>query len=82
LNVGARVTPWLALGAHYENLNLTGGKIKNGGTTSSADYYKWLGPFIQVSKGAAGMRFSFGTDLTDDTNSTSDFYKLSFFFNL
>jgi hypothetical protein len=81
LNVGSRVTPWLALGAHYENLNLTGGKIKDGGTTNSADYYKWLGPFIQVSKGTAGMRFSFGTDLTDDTNSTSDFYKLSLFFN-
>ena len=83
LNVGRRVTPWLALGAHYENLNLAGGKIKGGGTTNSADYYKWIGPFIQVSKGIGGMRFSFGTDLTDDetSNSNSDFYKLSFFFN-
>jgi len=83
LNVGGRVAPWLVLGAHYENLNLAGGKIKGGGETSSADYYKWFGPFIQVSKGVGGMRFSFGTDLTDPktSNSSSDFYKLSFFFN-
>lgn len=83
LNAGARVTPWLALGAHFENLNLAGGKINGGGTTSSADYYQWLGPFIQVSKGIGGMRFSFGTDLTKEipANSSNDFYKLSFFFN-
>lgn len=83
LNVGRRLTPWLALGAHYENLNLAGGKINGGGNTDAADYYKWLGPFVQVSKGMGGMRFSFGTDLTDDntSNSKTDFYKLSFFFN-
>jgi hypothetical protein len=83
LNVGGRVTPWLALGAHYENLNLTGGKINGGGTTKSADYYQWIGPFVQVSKGAGGLRFSFGTDLTKETpaNSSNDFYKLSFFYN-
>lgn len=83
LNVGGKLTPWLALGAHFENLNLAGGKIKGGGTTKSADYYQWVGPFVQVSKGAGGMRFSFGTDLTDEkpANSSNDFYKLSFFFN-
>ena len=83
LNVGGRVTPWLALGAHFENLNLAGGKINPSGTTPSADYYQWIGPFVQVSKGAGGMRFSFGTDLTDPatSSSTNDFYKLSFFFN-
>lgn len=83
VNVGGRVTPWLAIGAHFENLNLAGGKINGGGTTKSADYYQWIGPFIQVSKGAGGMRFSFGTDLTDElpANSNNDFYKLSFFYN-
>ena len=84
LNVGGRITPWLALGAHFENLNLAGGQVRGGGTTKSADYYQWVGPFVQVSKGAGGMRFSFGTDLTDEkpANSSNDFYKLSFFFNL
>jgi len=83
LNVGGRVTPWLALGAHFENLNLAGGKVYGGGTTPAADYYQWIGPFVQVSKGMGGMRFSFGTDLTDykKSNSSNDFYKLSFFFN-
>jgi len=83
LNVGGRVTPWLALGAHYENLNLAGGKTKGGGTLASVDGYQWIGPFVQVSKGAGGMRFSFGTDLDEAATSFSDndFYKLSFFFN-
>lgn len=81
INAGGKVAPWLALGAHFENLYLAGGKRFNGGTLSRLDGYQWIGPFIQISKGAAGMRFSFGADLTDDDSfSANDFYKMSFFF--
>jgi hypothetical protein len=83
INAGVKATPWLALGAHFENLYLAGGKRFSGGNLDRTDGYQWLGPFVQVSKGAAGMRFSFGTDLTgDDSFSSNDFYKLSFFINL
>ncbi len=82
VNAGVKATPWLALGAHFENLYLAGGKRFNGGSLARTDGYQWVGPFVQVSKGAAGMRFSFGADLTDNTSfSANDFYKLSFFFN-
>lgn len=85
LNAGVKATPWLAVGAHFETLNLAGGK--SGGTAPNlarADGYQWIGPFVQVSKGVGGMRFSFGTDLTDTppaSFSANDFYKLQFFFN-
>lgn len=84
LNAGVKATPWLAIGAHFENLYLAGGK--SGGSApvlSRTDGYQWIGPFVQVSKGVGGMRFSFGGDLTKDESSfsASDFYKLQFFFN-
>ena len=85
INAGVKATPWLAIGAHFENLYLAGGKINGGGSLDRLEGYQWFGPFVQVSKGAAGMRFSFGADLTDKTTpsfSSSDFYKLSFFINL
>ena len=83
INAGVKATPWLAVGAHFENLYLAGGKRFSGGNLDRVDGYQWIGPFIQVSKGAAGMRFSFGADLTDDASfSSNDFYKLSFFINL
>lgn len=85
LNAGVKATPWLSIGAHFENLYLSGGKSgsSNGSSLSRSDGYQWIGPFVQVSKGVGGMRFSFGGDLTDDESSfsASDFYKLQFFFN-
>jgi hypothetical protein len=82
INAGGKLTPWLAVGAHFENLYLAGGKRFGGGSLSRTEGYQWLGPFVQISKGAAGMRFSFGTDLAgEDAFSSNDFYKMSFFFN-
>ena len=83
VNAGVKATPWLAFGAHYENLYLSGGKINGGGNLPRTDGYQWIGPFVEVSKGVGGMRFSFGGDLTDDADSfsDSDFYKLQLFFN-
>jgi hypothetical protein len=84
INAGVKATPWLAIGAHFENLYLSGGKTFGGGTVARTEGYQWIGPFVQVSKGAAGMRFSFGADIADEAKSFSknDFYKLAFFVNL
>lgn len=84
INAGAKATSWLAFGAHYEHLYLTGGQRFGRGELERTEGYQWIGPFIQVSKKAAGMRFSFGADLDDQESSfsRSDFYKLSFFVNL
>jgi hypothetical protein len=85
LNLGAKATPWLALGGHFEHLYLAGGKVNgNGeGTLERTEGYQWIGPFVQVSKGVAGFRFSFGADLTSTAESFSDndFYKMQIFFN-
>ncbi len=87
VNIGAKATPWLALGAHFEHLFLSGGKTNtNGSGNASLDRtegYQWIGPFVQVSKGVAGFRFSFGGDLTklDDSFSPNDFYKMQIFMN-
>lgn len=63
---------------HFEELELRGGSNAN-----SQDGYQWLGPYFQVAKGDAGMRFSAGWDLTSDNDSfsTNDFYKLQFFYS-
>ena len=86
LNAGVKATPWLALGGHFENLYLASGKLNggngDGGDLTQTDGYNWIGPFLQLSKGSSGMRFSFGADLTKPESSFSmnDFYKLQLFF--
>lgn len=76
---GKKFADYFSIGVHFEELSLEGGS-----NVSSQDGYQWLGPYLQVANDTAGMRFSFGTDLTNDNDSfsTSDFYKLQFFFNL
>lgn len=82
-NLGAKATPWLALGAHFEHLYLAGGKGNGVPDLERTEGFQWIGPFIQVSKGIAGFRFSFGGDLTKDSESFSDndFYKMNIFLN-
>jgi hypothetical protein len=87
VNAGVKATPWFAVGAHFENLYLASGKLNtngngDGGDLTKLDGFNWIGPFMQVSKGDAGMRFSFGADLTKKETSFSmnDFYKLQLFF--
>jgi hypothetical protein len=77
-NLGYKINPIVSAGIHIEELFLDGGSNIN----NRVDGYFWLGPYIQVAKGNAGMRLSFGDDL-DDSNSFSmnDFYKLQFFFS-
>lgn len=81
LNAGVKAKSWLAIGAHFEYLYLSGGKVNGGGSLSKVDGYQWIGPFIQVSKQNTGLRLSFGSNIADKTKafSKSDFYKLSFF---
>ncbi|MEK6476449.1 DUF6733 family protein [Catalinimonas sp. 4WD22] len=83
LNAGVKAGTFMSVGAHYEELFLSGGSINEGGSLESADGYRWLGPYLQFAKGDAGLRFSFGGDLTDDEDSFSlnDFYKMAFFMN-
>jgi len=78
-NAGRKFGGYFSAGMHFEELRLSGGtNIDN-----DVPGYRWLGPYVQVAKSNAGMRFSFGADLTDDAKSFSDseFYKLQVFFN-
>ncbi|WP_174842490.1 DUF6733 family protein [Steroidobacter cummioxidans] len=79
INGGRKFNNYFSAGLHFEELFLSGGS-----NVSSMDGYRWIGPYIQVAKGNAGLRFSFGTDTTSDSSSFShsDFYKLQFFFSL
>jgi hypothetical protein len=79
VNGGKQFGEYFSIGLHFEELKLSGGS-----NASSQDGYQWLGPYFQVAKDNVGMRFSFGADLTDDEDSfsTSDFYKLQFFYSL
>lgn len=78
VNGGKKFGDYFSAGLHFEELRLSGGS-----DVESQDGYRWLGPYFQVAKGNAGLRFSFGADLTDDEESfsQSDFYKLQFFFS-
>lgn len=87
INAGVKANSWLALGGHFENLYLSGGQRRATGSTPNGDLerldgYNWIGPFVQLSKGTTGMRFSFGADLTktEESFSENDFYKLQLFF--
>ncbi len=81
-NLGVKVTSYLSLGAHVEELYLSGGDINGGGNLDRADGYLWLGPYVQFKKGNTGLRFSFGENLADEGFAPNDFYKLSFFVSL
>ena len=78
LNGGKKFGQYFSVGAHFEELRLSGGS-----NVSSQDGYQWLGPYFQVANDTYGMRFSFGADLTSDNSSfsASDFYKLQFFYS-
>lgn len=81
INGGVKAASFMSVGAHFEELFLSGGSVNEGGSLERTDGYRWIGPYLQFSKGDAGLRFSFGGDLTDDEESfsMSDFYKMSFF---
>ena len=69
---------------YFENLYLSGGATNGGGTSAQADGYTWVGPYVQFKKGSAGMRFSFGSNVADESArfAPNDFYKLAFFFGI
>lgn len=81
VNGGIKAGKYMSIGAHFEELFLSGGSTNGGGDLERADGYRWLGPYLQFANDNAGLRFSFGGDLTDDEDSfsASDFYKMSFF---
>ncbi len=83
LNFGYKVSEFFSFGAHYEELYLSGGSVNGGGDLDRADGYQWIGPYVQLQKGNAGLRFSFGANNVDDDGfAQNDFYKLTFFVNL
>lgn len=77
-NAGYKVSPVFSFGAHFEHLRRT-----KDDTNGVADYYQWLGPYVQFNAGKYGafVRLSAGTDFVDvggDGITGSDsFYKLS-----
>jgi hypothetical protein len=81
-NFGYKASSILSLGLHFEELYLSGGKTNGGGELARADGYVWFGPYLQLQKGNAGLRFSFGNNLSDDGFAPNDFYKLAFFISL
>ncbi len=81
-NLGFKAGSFLSIGAHFEELYLSGGDTNGGGSLDRADGYQWLGPYVQMAKGNAGLRFSFGGNLVSDGFAPNDFYKLAFFMNL
>lgn len=81
LNFGGKLSSHFSLGAHFENLFRQGGKNQ---ATTTSQYYTWLGPYIQFTKGIAGLRFSAGGNLAGESaraNFDGDFYKMNFFLN-
>ena len=80
-NFGRKISSVFSVGAHFEQLFLEGGNINGGGSTPQADYYTWVGPYVQLQKNGTGFRFSAGGDLNapSESSSANDFYKLSFF---
>lgn len=81
LNFGGKLSSHFSVGAHFENLFRQGGKNQ---ATTTSQYYTWLGPYIQFTKGIAGLRFSAGGNLAGESaraNFDGDFYKMNFFLN-
>jgi hypothetical protein len=83
-NFGYKATSFFSLGLHFEELYLSGGEVNGGGELDRADGYVWFGPYLQLQKGNAGLRFSFGGNLADEDErfAPNDFYKLTFFLSL
>ncbi|TDS11814.1 DUF6733 family protein [Sphingobacterium paludis] len=73
-NAGYKVSPNFSVGGHFEHLRRTKDDV-NG----VADYYQWLGPYIQlnVPRVASFIRFSAGPELKNDLQAKDSFYKLS-----
>ncbi len=83
-NLGYKVSGSLSIGLHAEELYLSGGSTNGGGSLARTDGYFWFGPYVQLTKGDVGARFSFGDNYADSATrfAPNDFYKLSFFFSL
>lgn len=83
-NLGYKATSYFSFGAHFEELYLSGGDINGGGELDRVDGYVWFGPYLQLKKANAGLRFSFGANLADEDDrfAQNDFYKLTFFITL
>lgn len=82
-NFGYKASKHFSFGAHFEELYLSGGETNGGGSLDRVDGYQWLGPYVQLQKGNAGLRLSFGSNLVDDSGfAQNEFYKLAFFFSL
>lgn len=81
-NFGYVASSFVSFGAHFEELYLSGGEINGGGSLDRIDGYQWFGPYLQFTKGNAGLRLSFGANLVDDGFAPNDFYKLAFFISL
>ncbi|NRB60181.1 MAG: hypothetical protein HRU50_09645 [Winogradskyella sp.] len=84
LNFGYKATSYFSFGGHVETLSFAGGSVNGGGDLDGNDVYTGVGPYVQFTKGNAGMRLSFGANIADEDDGaiTDDFYKLSFFVNL
>lgn len=81
-NFGAKVSRSFSVGAHYEHLFRSGGDNQ---PTTTSQYYNWVGPYVQFTKGIAGLRLSGGANLAGDdakVNFDGDFYKMAFFIKL
>ena len=83
-NIGYKASDFFSFGAHFEELFLSGGETNGGGSLDRIDGYMWFGPYVQLQKGNAGLRFSFGGNLADEDDrfAPNGFYKLAFFVTL
>lgn len=83
-NIGYKAASFFSIGAHFEELYLSGGEVNGGGDLDRIDGYVWLGPYLQFQKGNAGLRLSFGSNLADEDDrfAPNGFYKLAFFITL
>lgn len=80
-NFGGKLTSFFSAGVHFENLFREGGKNQ---PSTTSQYYTWLGPYVQFTKGIAGLRLSAGGNLASESakaNFDGDFYKMNFFVN-
>jgi hypothetical protein len=81
INAGVKAASFVSIGGHFEELYLSGGS-----NIEDQDGYRWIGPYVQFSKGNAGVRFAAGADLTENDDPTdedfsfsnNEFYKMTF----
>ncbi|WP_143744238.1 DUF6733 family protein [Polaribacter tangerinus] len=82
-NLGYKVGNHISLGLHFEELYLSGGETNGGKNLERADGYVWLGPYIQLQKKNAGLRFSLGNNIGKTASfANNEFYKLTFFLSI